>query len=138
MAYPFNALECPAMKAVIYHNTKCSKSNAALDFLLAHTSDVEVINYLETPLCADALRHLLSFLKIEARSLVRFGEPIARELQISIDDKRHDNEWLSLMTRYPVLIERPIVMINDKAIIARPPERVLDLVRAQAQQDSDI
>jgi arsenate reductase (glutaredoxin) len=126
------------MKATIYHNTKCSKSNAALNFLLKDGVEVEVINYLETPLSAEKLQRLLSLLKIQARALIRFGEPIAEELQISIDDIRHEQEWLSLLTQHPVLIERPIVVIDNKAIIARPPERALDFVRAQGQQDSDI
>ena len=117
------------IKATIYHNTKCSKSNAALGLLLEQGVDVSIVNYLETPLSSDLLKNLLSQLGIDAKNLIRFAEPTAKELGISIDDNRDENQWLAFMIQYPVLIERPIVVINNKAIIARPAERVFDLIR---------
>ena len=117
------------MKATIYHNEKCTKSNAALSLLLEQGVDVSIVNYLETPLSLEWLKTLLGQLGIEAKGLIRFGEPIAKELGIGLDDNRDENQWLAFMIEHPILIERPIVVINDKAIIARPLERILELGR---------
>ena len=117
------------IKATIYHNTKCRKSNAALGLLLEQGVEVSIVNYLETALSSDLLKNLLCQLGIEAKALLRFGEPIAKELGIGIDDILDDDQWLAFMIHHPVLIERPIVVINNKAIIARPAERVLALIQ---------
>ena len=77
----------------------------------------------------ELLKTLLGQLGIEAKGLIRFGEPIAKELGIGLDDNRDENQWLAFMIEHPILIERPIVVINDKAIIARPLERILELGR---------
>ncbi|MGH8106764.1 MAG: ArsC/Spx/MgsR family protein, partial [Arenimonas sp.] len=119
----------PTSKAVIYHNTKCSKSNAALNLLLEHDVDVEIINYLETPLTSSALCVLLQQLDLDAKQIIRFGEPLAAELAIAIDDIRDENEWLAILARHPILIERPIVVINGKAVVARPTETILGLLQ---------
>lgn len=118
----------PERKAVIYHNSHCSKSNAAMELLRDHGVDVDVINYLETPLSKAAISVLLSQLGIEARALIRFNEHIATELGISPTDTRTSDEWITFMARHPVLIERPIVQVGEKAVIGRPLERVLDLI----------
>lgn len=117
------------MKALIYHNSKCSKSNAALNLLLEHGVQVSTVNYLETPLSPTQLEILLSQLDIEAKSLIRFSEPLAQQLGLSITDIRDENEWLRLLAEYPILIERPIVVINGKAVIARPPGLALRLLQ---------
>ncbi len=116
------------MKAIIYHNTKCSKSNAALKLLLEHDVQTEIVNYLETPLSAEQLKILLCQLNMEAKSLIRFGEPVAEELCLSRNDIRDESEWLSLMVDHPILIERPIIVIGDNAVIGRPPEILLGLL----------
>ena len=116
-------------KAVIYHNAKCSKSNAALNLLLEHGVEVEVIHYLDTPLSAAVLKVLLQQLDLDAKQLIRFGEPLAVELAIAIDDVRDESEWLSLLAHNPILIERPIVAVNGKALIGRPTERIFDLLQ---------
>ncbi len=118
------------MKATIYHNEKCTKSNAALSLLLEQGIDVSVVNYLETPLSLELLKKILGQLGIEARALIRFGEPVAKKLGIGFDNIRDDEQWLAFMIEHPILIERPIVVINNKAIIARPAERIFDLVRS--------
>ena len=116
------------MKAVIYHNTQCSKSNAALRLLLEHGVNPDIVNYLETPLSSGQLKILLSQLNTEAKSLIRFGEAIAKELDLSDADIRDENDWVSFMAKHPILIERPIVVINNKAVIGRPLEAVLGLL----------
>ncbi|MGH8051722.1 MAG: arsenate reductase (glutaredoxin) [Arenimonas sp.] len=117
------------MKATIYHNSKCSKSNAALTLLHEHGIWVEVIHYIETPLSNEVLHKLLEQLGMEANKLVRFGEPVAQELGITLNDNRDKDEWINLMIEHPILIERPIVVINNKAVIGRPPEILLDLIQ---------
>ncbi len=117
------------MKATIYHNTKCSKSNAALNLLLERGIETDIVNYLDTPLSTEALEGLLKLLGLEARQIIRFNEPIANELSIAIDDSRNESEWLSLLADNPILIERPIVVVNGKAVIGRPAERVLELLQ---------
>ena len=117
------------MKARIYHNSTCSKSNAAFNLLIEYGVEVEVINYLETPLHSESLITLLKQLGIEAKKLIRFGEPTAKALGITMDDIRDNDEWIAFMTEHPILVERPIVVINNKAVIARPPEILLDLIQ---------
>ncbi len=117
------------MKAVVYHNVKCSKSNAALNLLLEHGIQTEVVDYIETPLSVAQLKILSNQLGIEAKSLIRFDEPIAKELGLSSADTRDENEWLSFMANHSLLMQRPIVVIENKAVIGRPPEVVLALIQ---------
>jgi len=117
------------MKAVIYHNTQCSKSNAALRLLLENDVNPDIVNYLETPLSSGQLKILLNQLNREAKSLIRFGEPIAKELGLSSADVRDENDWISFMVDFPILVERPIIVIENKAVIGRPPETLLALLQ---------
>jgi arsenate reductase len=70
----------------------------------------------------------LKKLGISAKELIRFKEEIAKELGIHPTDERSEEEWIKLMAEHPVLIERPIVITPHKAVIGRPPERVLALI----------
>jgi arsenate reductase len=111
----------------IYHNKRCSKSRGALALLEEHGQPFEVINYLETPPSAAELKLLLSRLGITARQLLRTSEDAYR--QLGLDDLSLDNETLiAAMVQHPCLIERPIVTANGKAVIGRPPEKVLDIL----------
>lgn len=111
----------------IYHNPRCSKSRQALELLEAHGAVPEVVRYLETPPDAATLRRLLRALGIGARALLRTGEDEYREL--GLDDAGLDEEALvAAMVAHPRLIERPIVVRGGKAVIGRPPERVLELL----------
>lgn len=115
-------------KAVIYHNSTCSKSNAALNLLRERGFEVDVVNYLEAPLSKAAITVLLAQLGIEAKALIRFAEPVAKELGISQDNSRTSEDWINFMVQHPILIERPIVSIDQKAVIGRPLERVIELI----------
>ena len=119
----------PIKKAVIYHNSTCSKSNAALNLLRDHDVEVDVVNYLEMPLSKAAITILLSQLGIEAQALIRFNEPVAKDIGISPSDIRKGDEWINFMVQHPGLIERPIVLIGEEAVIGRPLERVTDLIQ---------
>lgn len=111
----------------IYHNTRCSKSRATLALLEERGVPFEVINYLDTPPSASELRSLLKQLGMQARELLRSGEPEYRDLgldDLSLDDR----QLIDAMVAHPRLIERPIVSTGDKAAIGRPPEAVLALL----------
>ncbi len=116
------------MDATIYHNTRCSKSRATLELLKTNKVDPTVILYLETPPSKAEFIHILTLLKKSPQELIRFGESKAKELGLTPSDERTNNQWLDLMIANPILIERPIVVIGDRAVIGRPPENVLTLI----------
>ena len=111
---------------VIYHNTRCSKSRSACEIVAAQGIDAQIINYLETPPGKEELRALLKKLGIRPEQLVRRGEEVFKANYAG--KILSDEAWLDAMVSHPILIERPIVVLGDRAIIARPPESVLDLI----------
>jgi arsenate reductase len=113
------------MRAKIYHNPRCSKSRAALALLTDKGVDVDIVNYLDTPPSKAALRQLLHKLGAPAMSLVRTDEP---EFRPFAGRSLSDDEVLELLTTHPRLLQRPIVEVGVRARVARPPERVLDLL----------
>jgi arsenate reductase len=116
------------MKISIYHNPKCSKSRETLTLLNERGIEPEIILYLTSPPNPKELSAILKKLGMEAKQLIRFKETIAQELGIKPSDNRPDTEWIKLMAESPILIERPIVITSEKAVIGRPPEAVLDLI----------
>ncbi len=116
------------MDAVIYHNSRCSKSRATLELLKKNKIEPTIIHYLETPPSRAELSHILVLLEKYPPQLIRFGESIAKELGLTPGDERTDDQWLDLMVANPILIERPIVVIGDQAVVGRPPENVLTLI----------
>jgi arsenate reductase len=116
------------MRASIYHNPNCSKSRDTLRLLLDHDVQVEVIDYQADPPSVQTLRELTAKLGQPARSLVRFQDDRAAELQLSPDDDRSEQQWLEILSRNPRLIERPIVVVGERAVLGRPPENVLALL----------
>ncbi|MCU4676966.1 arsenate reductase (glutaredoxin) [Catenovulum sp. 2E275] len=112
---------------IIYHNPRCSKSRETLALLQEHGIEPEVILYLDTPPSIEALAELATKLNVESvHDFIRDKEAIYKELDL--DDLMSDEELLPLMNEYPKLIERPIVVKGDKAVIGRPPENVLSLI----------
>jgi len=116
------------MKAVIYHNPRCSKSRATLELLMDRDLDLEVIRYLETPPSRRELARLLKLLGKTAPDIIRFKEQEAKDLGLAASDNRDQDAWLDLLAEHPRLLERPIVVVGDKAAIGRPPENVLQLL----------
>jgi len=115
------------MTWTLLHNPRCSKSRAALELLQSRGIDADIVRYLDTPLDADALRVLLRRLDIAPRALLRTGEDAYREL--GLDDATLDDDTLiDAMVRYPGLIERPILVHGERAVIGRPTERLLALL----------
>lgn len=110
-----------------YHNSRCSKSRAALELLHARGLQPEVINYLDTPPTASELQALLGKLAISARPLLRTGEDAYRELQLD-NPALSDEQLIEAMVKQPQLIERPLFVNGERAVIGRPPEKVLELL----------
>ena len=111
----------------IFHNPRCSKSRQTLALLEEKGIEPEVVRYLETPPDATQLRDLLSKLGLTARQLLRTKEDEYRELGLS-DASLSEEQLIEAMVSHPKLIERPIVVRGDKAVLGRPPETVLELL----------
>ncbi|MDU7558442.1 MULTISPECIES: arsenate reductase (glutaredoxin) [unclassified Pseudomonas] len=111
----------------LYHNPRCSKSRAALEILEARGLAPTVVRYLDTPLEATQLRSLLGKLGLSARQLLRSGEDEYKALNLA-DDSLSEEQLIAAMAAHPKLIERPILVAGDKAVIGRPPEKVLEIL----------
>lgn len=112
---------------VLYHNPRCSKSRAALQLLSERGIRVQVVHYLDTPPDAAALRALLRKLGLAPRALLRTGEPEYRALGLDAPGL-DDAAIIDAMVAAPRLIERPILVRGERALIGRPTERVLELL----------
>ena len=109
----------------IYHNPRCSKSRQTLAIIEEHNKEVEIIKYLEDVPTEQTLKALLEKLGMEPLDLVRKNEPIWKT---TYKNKELTNDQiLKALVEHPKLIERPIVVKGDKAIIGRPPENVITL-----------
>ncbi len=110
----------------IYHNNRCRKSRETFAIINEKGLDVEVIEYLTNPPTEEEISDLLQLLNIKAEDLIRKGEAIYKENYKgkSLTEK----EWISALAENPKLIERPIVVNGKKAVIGRPPEKVLDII----------
>ena len=111
----------------LYHNPRCSKSRGALELLEARGLTPTVVRYLDTPLTAAQLTDLLRKLNISARQLLRTGEEDYKTLNLA-DSSLSEDQLIKAMATHPKLIERPILVAGDKAVIGRPPEKILELV----------
>ncbi len=115
------------MSAVtIYHNPRCSKSRSTLALLEEQGVHPKIILYLETPPTRKEIAGLLHKLDLTAGQLVRRGEDDYNASGLGKDSS--DEEILSAMAKYPKLIERPIVVVGNRAVLGRPPESVLELL----------
>ena len=115
------------MIAKIYHNTRCSKSRATLAILEQNNVEFEIVNYLENPPTESELRSVLKDLGIGARDLMRKGESVYKDLQLSNKSLTED-ELIKAMLNHPILIERPIVRTTKGVVIGRPPEIVQSIL----------
>ena len=111
----------------LYHNPRCSKSRNTLELLKDNSVNPEVILYLDTPPDTRELKVLLKKLGLTAAQLVRRGEDAYKASGLNKDS--HDEEILAAMAKYPKLIERPIVVKGSRAVVGRPPENVLELIK---------
>ncbi len=120
------------MTAIIYHNPRCSKSRQALELLRERGIEPRVVEYLKTPPDAATLRGLLRMLGCPARELLRRGEEAYAGLGLAagLED---DDAVIAAMVEHPVLIERPVIVVGERAVIGRPPEKLLALLADAAR-----
>lgn len=112
---------------ILYHNPRCSKSRQALELLRERGLEPQIVPYLDQPPSADELRSLLSKLGMQARDLLRKGEDAYLENNLG-DAALEDQALIDAMVHHPKLIERPIAINGQRAVVGRPPERVLELL----------
>ncbi|CAI8969919.1 MULTISPECIES: arsenate reductase (glutaredoxin) [Pseudomonas] len=111
----------------LYHNPRCSKSRGALELLEARGLTPTVVRYLETPLDATHLERLLGKLGITARQLLRTGEDEYKDLNLA-DESLSQAQLIAAIAAHPKLMERPILEAGEKAVIGRPPEKILEIL----------
>ena len=114
-------------KVTIYHNNRCSKSRQALCLLDECNADIEVVQYINDPMSKATLKSILKKLGYTAHQLLRKNEQVYKEL---VKGKSlTEDALIDLMLLNPKLIERPIVVFDNTAFVARPPELVKDFFR---------
>jgi arsenate reductase (glutaredoxin) len=111
---------------VFLHNPRCSKSRAALELVREAGVDVPVREYLKDPLSVDELRRLVQLLNVRPIAIARRGEPQFQSLGLS--DATPDEEVLRALAEHPILVERPIVVRDGRAVVGRPPELVCEVL----------
>jgi arsenate reductase (glutaredoxin) len=114
-------------KIIVYHKPTCSTSRKAVKALTENGLDFEIVKYYETPFTKDLLNDLLKKMKMKPSELMRKKDKIYKELDIK-NKNYTEAQILNLMLKYPGLIERPIIRKGAKVILARPPERINDLI----------
>ena len=115
------------MSVTIYHNPRCSKSRQTLSLLQEKSININVIEYLKTPPDISQLKQILKQLGYEPRQLMRKSEQIYQDFDLGNENKTAD-DLIKAMAQNPILIERPIVLSGEKAVIGRPPESVLNIL----------
>lgn len=111
----------------IYHNPRCRKSREGLAIVESSGEDFEIINYLKEVPDKKELRKVLDYLSLSPEQLIRKNEAIWKE---KFKGKvLSDDQLIDAMLEYPKLIERPIVIKGDKAVIGRPPEKIIELIK---------
>jgi arsenate reductase len=111
----------------ILHNPRCSKSRTTLQLLRDNGVEPEIILYLDTPPDVSQLTAILGKLNMQPRDLMRKGQSEYKEMGLD-NEQLNDDQLIAAMIKAPILIERPIVLANEKASIGRPPESVLEIL----------
>jgi arsenate reductase (glutaredoxin) len=115
------------MKCILWHNPRCSKSRAALELLRARGIEPQIREYLKDPPSCDELAAVAESLGGPVKSMMRTGEAEYAELDLDADGVT-DAALFAAMHGHPKLIERPLLIAGSRAVIGRPPERVLELL----------
>ncbi len=116
----------PTESVTIYHNPRCSKSRKTLALLQENGIEPTIVEYLKSPPDKAKLEELTRKLGVKPEQIVRKGEDTFKQhfAGRSLDD----DQWITALAQYPILIERPIVVKGDRAVLGRPPENVLELL----------
>ena len=112
---------------IIYHNPRCSKSRQTLQLLREEGIEPTIVEYLKTPLTKEQLRNISQLLGLRPKDFVRKSESDFKDndLSKSLED---DDKTIDAMLLFPKIIERPIVVSGEKAVIGRPPENVQKII----------
>ena len=110
----------------IFHNPKCSKSREACTFLKEKGMIFKTTEYLKTPPDQQQIKELLKMLGLTAEAIVRKKEPLFKEK--FADKKLTEIQWIKILSANPILIERPIIIKGNKAVIGRPTEKIMELL----------
>lgn len=116
------------MSIRIYHNPRCSKSRATLALIREQGHEPEIVEYLVNPPSVRELDHILDLLGMKPEELMRKQEAPYRDLELLEERGQTRRAMIRAMVENPILIERPIVVVGDKAAIGRPPETVLEIL----------
>ena len=111
----------------IFHNPRCSKSRQALQLLKDNNCKIEIISYLEIDLEVSLIEDIIKKLALKPRDILRKDEQEFKDNNLK-KDNLSEEDLINYMIKYPKLIERPIVVKGDNAVIGRPPENVLELI----------
>lgn len=112
--------------AVIWHNPRCSKSRTTLSILEERGASTDVVEYLKAPPTPQEIASVLEMLDISPRELMRKKEEVYKSLDLG-NEALTSQDLIAAMAENPILIERPIVIVDGKAVIGRPPEQVATL-----------
>ena len=108
---------------VLYYNPKCGTCRRVKDKMEAHKLKPKIVEYLKTPLTVEELEGILKKLGVGPTEITRMKEPVIKEKKVDFDSLSL-KAWLKLIVDNPTLLERPIVVYGERAVIARPPERI--------------
>jgi len=113
---------------LIFHNPSCSKSRGAKEILEDAGVDYELVEYLKKPPTRAELERIVDLIEDPPAALVRTGDPKFKALDLDKADYTDKQAVVDLLVAHPELMERPVVVVGDRAVIGRPPERVHELL----------
>ena len=114
-------------EVIIYHNPKCSKSRKALEIIRSKNIEPTIILYLINKLSKTEVKKLLSKLGLSIRDILRTGEDEYKNHNLK-NENLTDDKLIDFLIKFPKLLQRPIVVKDNKAVIGRPPENILDVL----------
>ena len=114
-------------EVIIYHNPKCSKSRKALDIIKSKNFEPTIILYLVNKLSKAEIKKLLSKLGLSIRDILRTGEDEYKNNNLK-NENLTDDKLIDFLIKFPKLLQRPIVVKDNKAVVGRPPENILNLL----------
>ncbi|MFT4571854.1 MAG: arsenate reductase [Hyphomicrobiaceae bacterium] len=116
------------MKATLYHNPRCSKSRAALALLEERRVEIEVVTYVEASLGQEEFERIVGLVGGAPIELVRTGDAAFKDTGVELGEHATAQEVAQVLAAHPTLMQRPVVAVGDRAVIARPTERILELL----------
>jgi arsenate reductase len=117
-----------ASNIILYHNPRCSKSRQTLELLQQKNIEPTLIDYMQDPPDVETLQKICNLMGLPVRSLLRTNEQVYKDAGLD-DSDLTDDEILDALSQCPTLLQRPILVVDDKkAALGRPPEKVLEII----------